>query len=248
MKRFALGLVLIGLATGCQENVALYSDLSEQQANEVHAALRGQGIAAEKINAEDQAWAIHVPAERSPEAMKILDSQGLPSRKFAAMDELFSGEGFVSSPQEDRARYIYGLSQSLERTLAGLDAVVNARVHLALPEDKKLSDDDKSGSAAVVVVHEPRAEIRERETNIRAIVTDGIEEISDPNQVTVEFFEKQPHEPVAQEIDDDEPGGEIDRQTMIAGVSAAGGLIFLGVGIAGFVYWRRQDAAAQKSD
>ncbi|MFP4061629.1 MAG: type III secretion system inner membrane ring lipoprotein SctJ [Halochromatium sp.] len=235
-------LIAILLLAACNDRVALYSDLSEQQANEVHAALRGEGIEAAKRDAEDGAWAIDVPADASPDAMAVLEARGLPRREFAAMDQLFSGEGFVSSPQEDRARYVYGLAQGLEKTLAGLDGVVQARVHLALPEEDELSDDEESGSASVVVVHEPGTELPQRETNIRAVVTDGVEAIRDPNQVTVEFFERAPFEPVADAESDDQP--EVDTDTVIAGGSVLGGLVFLGIGLAGLLYWRRHGASA----
>jgi len=239
MWRLATLLAFLVLLAGCNDRVALYSDLSEQQANEVHAALRGEGIEAVKRNAEDGAWAIDVPADSSPDAMAVLEARGLPRRDFASMDKLFSGEGFVSSPQEDRARYIYGLSQGLEETLTGLDGVVRARVHLALPEEDKLSKEDKSGSAAVVVVHRPNAGLPQRETNIRAVVTDGVEAIHDPNQVTVEFFERDPYEPVAEKTDEH----RVDRDTVIAGGSLLGGIVFLGLGVAGFLYWQRAGAA-----
>jgi len=232
-------LAFVVMLAGCKEQVTLYSDLSERQANEVYAALRGEGIEASKRDAEDSAWAIRVPADASPNAMAVLQSRGLPRREFASMNDLFSGEGFVSSPQEDRARYVYGLSQGLEKTLTGLEGVVDARVHLALPKEDKLSEEKNVGSAAVVVVQRPQAELEQRETNIRAVVTDGVEEIENPNQVTVEFFEREPYEPVVEKDDD---VVELDANRLVAGASVLGGLMFVGVGVAGLLYWRRRRA------
>jgi type III secretion protein J len=66
--------------------------------------------------------------------------------------------------------------------------VVDARVHIALPERNLLDDKPQSASASVVIIEQPGAHLESRETDIKAIVTDGIEGLRDVNRVTVKFF------------------------------------------------------------
>jgi type III secretion protein J len=61
-------------------------------------------------------------------------------------------------------------------------------VHIALPERSLLDDKPQSASASVVIIERPGANLELRETDIKAIVTDGIEGLKDVNRVTVKFF------------------------------------------------------------
>jgi type III secretion protein J len=64
----------------------------------------------------------------------------------------------ISSPLEERARYIYALSQELEATLAQIDGVVVARVHVVLPEKPGPGEQMQPPSAAVFIKHLPGLE------------------------------------------------------------------------------------------
>ncbi len=167
----------------------LYSALDEQQANEIEAALLDAGIDADKqAAAKGEGWSVTVAKTDVPRAMQILSSHGLPRAPQTSLGEVFEKKGFVSSPLEERARYLYALSQELSRTLMQLDGVVSARVHIALPEKDVLGETRDSASASVVIIHDEQADLRDRETDIKAIVTDGIEGLDDVNRVTVKFF------------------------------------------------------------
>jgi type III secretion protein J len=104
------------------------------------------------------------------------------------MGDIFKKEGFVSSPLEERARYLYALSQELAQTLSLIDGVVSARVHVALPEHRPLDDAPRSASAAVAIIQEPDVDLSPLEIDIKAIITDGVEGLDDVNRVTVKFF------------------------------------------------------------
>ncbi len=185
-------LVIAALAAGCARS-PLYSDLTESQANEVQAALLGAGVEALKEPmAKGKGWSISVDQGDIPRAVGVLSAAGLPREPLRTLGEVFPREGFVSSPLEERARYVFALSQEVEETLLQLDGVVGARVHIAMPERNVLEDKPPSASASVVIIEQPGAELEARETDIKAIVTDGIEGLTDINRVTVKFFTRRP--------------------------------------------------------
>jgi type III secretion protein J len=59
----------------------------------------------------------------------------------------------ISTPLEERARYIYALSQELEATLSQIDGVIVARVHVVLPERIAPGEPVQPASAAVFIKH-----------------------------------------------------------------------------------------------
>ena len=191
LVRNASGIVLllaVSLLAGCAR-APLYSDLTETQANDVQAALLAAGIDARKAAiAKSKGWSISVDREDIPRAMTLLNTFGLPRQPLRTLGEVFPKEGFVSSPLEERARYVFALSQEVEQTLMQLDGVVDARVHIAIPERSVLDDKLPSASASIVIIEQPGAGLETRETDIKAIVTDGIEGLNDVNRVTVKFF------------------------------------------------------------
>ncbi len=173
---------------GCTR-APLYSALTEGQANEVQAALLSARIEANKTAVpKSDLWSITVAYDEIPQAMAVLNAYGLPRQPLRNLGDVFPKEGFVSSPLEERARYVFALSQEVQHTLMQLDGVVDARVHIALPDRNLLDDKPQSASASVVIIERPGAALEARETDIKAIVTDGIEGLRDINRVTVKFF------------------------------------------------------------
>jgi type III secretion protein J len=181
-------LLAAGVLAGCSRS-PLYTDLTETQANEVQAALLSAHIDAQKAQmTKAKGWSIAVAHDEIPNAMAVLGAAGLPRQSLRTLGDVFPKESFVSSPLEERARYIFALSQEVQQTLMQLDGIVDARVHIALPERSLLDDKPQSASASVVIIERPGANLELRETDIKAIVTDGIEGLKDINRVTVKFF------------------------------------------------------------
>lgn len=189
LRALAVLLLAAGLA-GCMGDMqVLYSHLDERQANEVSAALLRMGIDVDKRQAERGTdWTIKVGKRDLPNAMAILEAAGLPRNAHPSMGEVFKKEGFVASPTEDKARYLYALSEELSDTLQKIDGVVSARVHVALPDRDLIGGKTESASASVVLMVIPGAHVQERETDIKAIVKDAVEGLDNPDRVTVKFF------------------------------------------------------------
>lgn len=193
-SRFALRAVAVlsftlGLAGCMGDSQVLYSHLDEAQANEVAATLLRMGIDIDKRQAErGNDWIIRVDKKNLPNAMAILEASGLPRAAHPSMGEIFKKEGFVASPTEDKARYLYALSEELADTLQKIDGVIKARVHVALPDRDLIGGKQDSASASVVMLIRPGAHVQERETDIKAIVKDAVEGLDNPDRVTVKFF------------------------------------------------------------
>lgn len=234
-------LALVLLLAACN-GTALFSSLSERQANQVLAALLERGIDADKQRAEGgDLWGVYVPSERVPDAVAILQARGLPSQPSKSLGEVFQKEGFVSSALEQRARYLFALSEELSKTFSQIDGVVTARVHLALPDDNVLSEEQPSGSASVVIIQRPEFNLERRETDIKAIVTDGVEGIDNVNRVTVKFFTRH-----AAELEQPLAAAAMpDFQLRSAGVALL--LVLLGMSGLGLWFWRKQWAPAGRA-
>ncbi len=180
--------VLLLLLTGCAEE-ALYNDLSERQANEMQAALLPHQIDVRKRRGDDGAsWQIRVARSDLPRALEILNARGMPRAEYRDMGEMFERRGFVSSPLEERARFQHAVSQQLSKTFSRIDGVVEAHVHIALPERDRLATSPREASASVVLIVEPEFRYEEVEARIRAIVTDAVEDLDNANRVTVATF------------------------------------------------------------
>ena len=187
----ALLLVVACLLLGACTRTALYSDLDEQQANELMAALMGAGIAADKTQTTLQSgtgWEVRVGKGDFPRAMQVLAANRLPRQRYVSMCETFKKEGFASSSIEEHARYQCSLQQELAHTLSGIPGVAEARVHVALAERDQLGNETSDSSAAVTIYEQPGANVRDRETDIKVMVKDSIEGLDDPNKVTVKFY------------------------------------------------------------
>jgi type III secretion protein J len=140
------------LLSGCGDNTDLFSGLPETDANEVVAKLSGMHISASK-RTDKKGVAIVVSASDINRAVRILDAAGLPKKSRTSLGEIFKKEGVISTPLEERARYIYALSQELEATLSQIDGVVVARVHVVLPERIAPGERVQPASAAVFIKH-----------------------------------------------------------------------------------------------
>ncbi len=180
--------LLAALLAACSGGTALYSSLDERQANEMMGALLSQGVAAEKRPSPSKVgWEVSVAKGDIAQAMAVLDSRGLPREQFQNLGDIFKKEGFASSATDERGRYIHGLQQELAHTLTMLPGVANARVHIALPERDPLGGATGKTSAAVVIFEQPGTSVRDREADIKIVVKDAVEGLSDINQVSVKF-------------------------------------------------------------
>jgi type III secretion protein J len=164
--------LLLTLLIGCS-NQELYGKLSERQANEMVAALRSTGIDAEK-QSQEGGFSVLAPRSDFSSAVRTLNAQGYPRETFDTMGKVFKREGFVSSPLEERARLMHAMSQEISNTIANIDGVVTARVHLVVPERNPLIDKPQPSAAAVFIKHRSDRDLSSQITQIKALVVNSI--------------------------------------------------------------------------
>jgi len=179
------GLLLFALA-GCK--VGLYSKLNEQEVNEIVAVLTSDGIEASKERVENNDWQVLVEKSDLPAALDLLRAHGLPNDRYVSMGDVFQKQGLVSTPSEERMRYIHAMSQELSQTLRKVDGVVAARVHVVIPANDPLSDKVRPSSAAVFIKHRPDVDLRLLAPAVKEMVAHSIEGLSH-DQVSLSLFE-----------------------------------------------------------
>lgn len=167
-------LALLLLLGACGGRVELIAAVAEAEANEALGALLAAGIGAEKVPGKEGMVGIKVDGRQVAQSVEVLKARGLPRERYAGMGDVFKKEGLISSPLEERARYVFALSQELAATLTRIDGVITARVHVVLPERSPAGDETTASSAAVFIKHRPDASLDTVQPQIRRLVTHAI--------------------------------------------------------------------------
>lgn len=168
---------LVWLAA-CSQQVALFNNMSERDANEVLASLDRAGISANKQPGKEGAVNLLVAQGDVARAVERLETEGLPRERRASMGDVFRKEGLISSPLEERARYLWALSQELSETLAQIDGVLTARVHVVLPERSTGGEPGLPSSAAVFVKHRREVDLSGHLPELKRLVASSIPGLS----------------------------------------------------------------------
>ncbi len=168
----------------CSRQISLLSGINESEANEILAALLEKGIPAEKSKTKEGAQ-ILVNEDRVADSLSVLNSKGLPKQKHDRMGDVFKKDSLLSSPLEERARYIFALSQELESTISQIDGVLSARVHVVLPERVAPGDPLQPSSAAVFIKHSPFFDLTAVSPKVKQMVANSIPGLNDENKEKV---------------------------------------------------------------
>ena len=191
-RQFAIGLAACSLMlTGCKEETTLHSQLEERQANLVMATLMDAGIACRKKEGEENHWNVLIDTKDFAKAVNLLESNGLPQRTYQGVSEVFKKTGMVSSPSEWRIRFMDALAQDLSRTIATIDGVIDARVHVVLPENDPFAKNALPSSAAVAIRSRWDADIDDLIPQIKSLVRNAIEGLQ-YEKITVTVFKDAP--------------------------------------------------------
>lgn len=252
LKRVAACWLLFTALTACQ--VDLYTGLSEREGNDIYAVLLDHGIPVTKSAGKDQTVGLSVNENDVAAAVDILRRHGYPRDNFVSLGEIFQKQGLISSPLEERVRFIYGLSQSISETLTQIDGVLTARVHIVMPQEQPLQEKPQPSSAAVFIKYQPGLGIEETIPKIKLIVQNSVQGLS-YDKISVALFpakesakaEARVGPPLTRFL-----GIEITRDTIVRFVIIASLLVLLLIATlagGGYLIWkqRRTDHAAQEA-
>lgn len=153
--------------TACQEQIV--HDLSERDANRVISHLSEARLHPRKVQQPDGRWAISVARDEMVPALGYLDTRRvLVTRDSPAVA---SKGTFIPSREEQWFRYERSMAHSIEESLSTLPGVLEARVHLNLPDEDPLFGDGAQGrgSGSVLLVVDARFSAGEGE--VAAVVS-----------------------------------------------------------------------------
>lgn len=169
-------------ALACTE--PLHHGLDEAQANQMVVELSRAGFAAIKEpDPNDEAlWVVKVPSAERIDAWERLEHAGLPRPSRLGFGDFYPGAGLIPTSQEERVILQYATAQEVRTSLLKIDGVVDAHVHLVLPQKARVRLSNAPRA-------EPRASVLVRwrtlggdappmsEDEVRVLVAGAVEEL-----------------------------------------------------------------------
>ena len=188
LAAFAVAMLL----AGCDSETTLHSGLQERQANLVMAVLLDAGIACHKSPGEEGTWNVTVVESRFADAVNLLEKAGLPRNDHKGVGEVFKKTGMISSPSEERIRFMDALAQDIAKTITGIEGVVDARVHIVLPENDPFARHAMPSSAAVAIRSRWDADLTDIIPSVKGLVKNAIEGLKHEKIMVTVFRDSPP--------------------------------------------------------
>src|SRR5690606_5395695 len=125
-----------------------YAGMDPADAGQAIAALEAANIPVEATN---NGTALLVPRTMKDNARIVLAQKGLPATPGVGYELFDKADGFGLTTFMQRLNRLRAMEGELGRTIASLDGVESARVHLVLPDRESFSRTAPDPSASVVI-------------------------------------------------------------------------------------------------
>ena len=159
----------------------LFSNLGDKDAGAIVAQLSQMNV---PYRYTEGGGAILVPSNQVHDTRLRLATQGLPKGSVAGF-EVMDNSKFGITQFQERVNYQRALEGELTRSIQGLSAVQDARVHLALPNQNGFFREQQKPSASVIVnLHPGQMLDRAQIAGIVHLVASSVPELA-PNSVSV---------------------------------------------------------------
>ncbi|GEM_PF-397681 len=203
---FAAILILSITSSLSDQKEVLYHRLNPADAREIAAALDEDNIPYEL---EDDGTTILVPPEQR-DRLRINMSPDLHAQGIGF--ELFEEGAMVASDFERQAQWQIALEEELRRTIASLDAIDQARVHLAITDDGLFIREREDPSASVFLRLSPLTTLSDDQVRgIVSLVSGSVEGLNPENVSVVDEGGAVLHDAFAP-IDDDAVTTTVEEQ------------------------------------
>jgi type III secretion protein J len=149
-------LMLTASATLAACAVPVAGGLDDVEANRVFVALDRANVDAvkEQDPGGEGKWRVTVARDDLPRALSVMREEDLPRREPPGVVDAVGKGSLVPSEAAEHAQLVAAIAGELERSLEGIDGVLQARVHLNVPSPSPLRDAPPArGSASVLVEH-----------------------------------------------------------------------------------------------
>lgn len=160
----------------------LYTDATHLEAGQVSDLLQRENI---KFKVDTTSGIILVESDKIHQARMRLAAEGFPSGNTLGYELLDKEQGFGTSQFMEKTRYYRSIEGELARTIASMNSVRGARVHLAIPKRSVFVNDRRKPSASVFLELYPNQSLdRMQVAAIVHLTASSIPELSD-KEVTV---------------------------------------------------------------
>lgn len=194
--------LLLLMLAGCgKAQVALFSNQTERDANEMLSALRQRGIEAHKELQKGGTVTVMVGDQDFARAMSTLREEGLPRQPKPTIPDLFPGDKMFTTPAEENVRIKFALEQEIAQSLTMIQGVRDARVVLVMPNPDPHKD-KQATSASVLIIHDEELDDLALVPRIKRFVQDSVPGLSEEH-ISISLFPfgaVQPRQAAAEQV------------------------------------------------
>ncbi|MDN3609471.1 flagellar basal-body MS-ring/collar protein FliF [Vibrio ostreicida] len=151
-------IIVVALWSSTQSYRALYSQQERFDTGEIVTVLESEGI---NYRLQEQNGQVLVAEGEVARIRMLLAAKGIKAKLPTGLDSLQEDSSLGTSQFMETARYRHGLEGELVRTIISLNAVSNARVHLAIPRKTLfVRQNSEAATASVMLELKPGEDLK----------------------------------------------------------------------------------------